>query len=247
MERQSSSAARPGSKAAADAEALARLAAQAEAAFAGTAADSSVTNGSASHGAASNGTASNGAASNSSSANGTAAGPSTVRPGAGNAGKNSGASNGTAADSTAAGPSACGTACGTLPAPCAPMAFPYIPMQNAAPVRYSRREALENGTLFPGLNLPFKAAIQAHTRLANTALVELMAIDFALQELGLYLNTHPGDQEVLQLFWSYAQLAKEGRERYQEQYGPLTQTDLTPEQGYAWLNDPWPWDVGGNR
>ena len=144
-------------------------------------------------------------------------------------------------------PSGCGADSGSLPGVCAPLAFPYIPMQGGSPVRYSRMEALETGTLFPGLNLPFKAAIQANTKLNNTALVELMALDFALQELGLYLNTHPNDQEVLQLFWSYAQLAKEGRERYQETYGPLVQTDLTPEQGYAWLKDPWPWDVGGNR
>ena len=142
---------------------------------------------------------------------------------------------------------ACGVSCGVLPGSCAPMAFPYVPLQENSPVRYSRMEALETGTLFPGLNLPFKAAIQAHTRLSNTALVELMALDFALQELGLYLNTHPRDQEVLQLYWSYVQLAKEGRERYEAAYGPLTQTCLTPEQGYAWLKDPWPWDVGGNR
>ena len=27
---------------------------------------------------------------------------------------------------------------------------------------------------------------------------------------------------------------------------PLLQTDLTPEEGYVWLKDPWPWDEGGN-
>ena len=70
------------------------------------------------------------------------------------------------------------------------MAFPYVPVQDNNPVRYSRMEALETGTLFPGLNLPFKAAIQRRTQLNNTALVELMALDFAIQELGLYLTTH---------------------------------------------------------
>jgi len=40
-------------------------------------------------------------------------------------------------------------------------------------------------------------------------------------------------------------LANEGREKYIEKYGPLKQTDLTGS-GYAWLNDPWPWDLGGN-
>ena len=68
----------------------------------------------------------------------------------------------------------------------------------------------------------------------------------AIDELGLYLTTHAQDQEALQLYWSYLKLAKEGREKYQKLYGPLLQTDPTPEDGYAWLRDPWPWDEGGN-
>ncbi|MCI8328150.1 MAG: spore coat associated protein CotJA [Oscillibacter sp.] len=139
----------------------------------------------------------------------------------------------------------CGVGAGMFPT-CAPLAFPYIPMQEQNPPRFGRAEALQAGTLFPGLDLPFKAAIQAKTKLANTALVELMALDFAIKELNLYLDTHANDQEVLQLYWSYLKLAKEGREKYEKMYGPLLSTDLTPEDGFAWLKDPWPWDVGGN-
>ena len=140
----------------------------------------------------------------------------------------------------------CGVDKGSLPGPCASLAFPFVPMQEPNPVRYSRMEALQTGTLFPGLDLPFKAAIQAKTKMANTALAELMALDFAVDELGLYLTTHPDDQEVLQLYWTYIKLANEGREKYQKMYGPLLQTDLTPEEGYVWLKDPWPWEEGGN-
>ena len=140
----------------------------------------------------------------------------------------------------------CGVDQGSLPGCCASLVFPFVTMQEPNPVRYSRMEALQTGTLFPGLDLPFKAAIQAKTKMANTALVELMALDFAVDELGLYLTTHANDQEVLQLYWSYIKLAKEGREKYQKLYGPLFQTDLTPEDGYAWLKDPWPWELGGN-
>lgn len=140
---------------------------------------------------------------------------------------------------------ACGVGQGSLPG-CAQLAFPYIPMQENNPTRYSQMEALETGTLFPGLNLPFKAAIQARTKLANTALVELMALSFAVDELGLYLTTHAQDREALELYWSYVKLLKEGQEKYQKMHGPLLQTDLTPEDGYAWLRDPWPWDFGGN-
>ena len=140
----------------------------------------------------------------------------------------------------------CGTEAGTLPGACAPMVFPYVPVQGNNPVRFSRMEALQTGTLFPGLDLPFKKAMQAKNKLANTALVELMALDFAIDELGLYLVTHSDDQEALQLYWSYIKLAEAGRKKYQQMYGPLLQTDLTPENGFVWLKDPWPWEKGGN-
>ena len=141
----------------------------------------------------------------------------------------------------------CGSDKGSLPGGCcASLAFPFIPMQEPNPVRFSRMEGLQTATLFPGLNLPLKAALQAKPKMTNTALIELMALDFAIDELGLYLVTHPQDQEVLQLYWTYIKLAQEGRAKDEKLYGPLLQTDLTPEQGYAWLKDPWPWDEGGN-
>ena len=135
---------------------------------------------------------------------------------------------------------------GTLPnGCCAPLAFPYVPVQKNDPERYSQQDALRAGTLFPGLNLPFHAQMKTKFPAVNPALSELMALDFAIDELGLYLVTHADDQEVLNLYWKYIALAKEGRARYQEQYGPLTQTTVT-EGGYRWLNDPWPWDEGGS-
>ena len=140
----------------------------------------------------------------------------------------------------------CGQNAGSLPGQCAPLAFPYVPMQDQNPPRYENQMALQTGTLFPGLDLPFKAAMIDKLKTPNTALAELMALDFAIDELGLYLTTHPKDQEVLKLYWSYIRLSQEGRKRYQAMYGPLLQTDITEDDGYIWLNDPWPWDEGGN-
>ncbi|WP_243208582.1 spore coat protein CotJB [Oscillibacter hominis] len=142
-------------------------------------------------------------------------------------------------------PNTCSTGQGGLPGPCASLAYPFVSMQCNNPERYDQNKALATGTLFPGLDLPFHAAVTSNLKV-NTALAELMALDFAIDELGLYLTTHPQDQEVLDLYWSYIKLANEGRKKYQEMYGPLLQTDLTPEEGYAWLNNPWPWEVGGN-
>ncbi len=144
----------------------------------------------------------------------------------------------------AASPS-CKAGEGTVPSHCLPLAFPYIPKQCQNPKRYDQREALQQGTLFPGLDLPFHREMKSRFPAANSALSELMALDFAIDELGLYLVTHADDQEVLELYWNYIRLAQEGRAKYEKMYGPLTQTTITPD-GYTWLKDPWPWDEGGN-
>ena len=145
-------------------------------------------------------------------------------------------------------PAACGVMDGKLPGSCASMAFPYIPTQISSDDRYTQDQALAAGTLFPGLNLPFFKAVKSKMNCTNTALCELMALGFAVNELGLYLDTHPNDKEALALYLDYVKLAREGQARYEAKYGPLQQTDVTAA-GYTWLNEPWPWDFtdGGKQ
>jgi spore coat protein JB len=102
-------------------------------------------------------------------------------------------------------------------------------------------DALANGTLFPGLNLPFHLKT-APSSLAESAFLELQALHFVLTELGLYLDTHANDSEAFGLFRQYAKLAKEGKKRYEAAYGPLTQMSAADFDRYAWLDAPWPWE-----
>lgn len=142
-------------------------------------------------------------------------------------------------------PTACGVAEGSLPGACASMVFPYIPLQGNDPERYGQSEALAAGTLFPGLNLPFFRAVKSRLKCDNDALCELMALGFAVTEMGIYLDTHKDDREALRLFTEYAAMLKDGRARYEAMYGPLQQTGVTGKDGWNWLNDPWPWDAEG--
>ncbi len=134
----------------------------------------------------------------------------------------------------------CGDACGTLPS-CAPLAVPYVPFQQQNSKTYSQADALANGTLFPGLNLPFHVKT-APGNLAETLATELQALKFVVLELGLYLDTHQDDAEAFQLFQQYAKLVEEGTRRYEAAYGPLTQRSAAQDAKYTWLNDPWPWE-----
>ncbi len=129
---------------------------------------------------------------------------------------------------------------GTLPCN-APLAVPYVPFQQSSPRRYSTMEALSEGTLFPGLDLPFH--VMKHGReIATSPRTELQALTFVIQELGLYLDTHPEDAEAFALYQNYAKLLEQGKKTYTEQYGPLVQTDAASDETYTWVDDPWPWN-----
>ena len=143
-------------------------------------------------------------------------------------------------------PGVCNVLEGALPGKCASLVFPYVPMQKENPERFNQREALEKGTLFPGLHLPFFKEMKTRMNCDNTALCELMALQFAVTELGLYLDTHPDDKEALRLLTEYAALSQEGSRRYEARYGPLQLSAVTRE-GYNWTDDPWPWEVKGGK
>ena len=137
-------------------------------------------------------------------------------------------------------PAVCDAMCGTLPS-CAPLSVPYVPFQQKGSPKYGASEALDNGTLFPWLNLPFFRKVDA-VQLPSTPLSELQALEFVLAELGLYLDTHQDDAEAMELYRQYAALEKAGRERYEAQYGPITQPATAQAKTWAWIKDPWPWN-----
>lgn len=142
----------------------------------------------------------------------------------------------------------CADGSGDLPS-CAPLAVPYVPFQQADPEQYTQVDALANGTLFPGLNLPFHIKTTPSS-LSESAILELQALDFVLDELGLYLDTHRDDREAFQLYRQYSRLAQEGRQRYEASFGPLTKLAAAQPERYEWLCDPWPWEFqqeGGTR
>lgn len=135
---------------------------------------------------------------------------------------------------------ACGDNCGTLPE-CAPLAVPYVPFQQTNPKRYAQLDALSNGTLYPGLNLPFRAAPTA-AGLPQTPMTELQALEFVLQELALYLDTHPSDGEAFELFRQYAALEQEARSSFVAVGGPVSRGETAECKNWAWAKDPWPWN-----
>ena len=128
----------------------------------------------------------------------------------------------------------------------APLANPYVPFQLENPPMYEARKGMIRGTLFPGLDLPFKGMVNLKEK-PLTPKTEMQAIAFAIQELALYLDTHPEDREALELYRNYQSVYHKCTMEYSEACGPLNHGVPVNDQRYTWLDDPWPWDLAANK
>ncbi|MDD6621060.1 MAG: spore coat protein CotJB [Eubacteriales bacterium] len=70
-------------------------------------------------------------------------------------------------------------------------------------------------------------------------LKRLSALGFAMYECRLFCDTHPDDQEALELLNSYKKKYEAVKAEFEKEFGPLTLNGYNSDD---WLNDPWPWD-----
>lgn len=67
---------------------------------------------------------------------------------------------------------------------------------------------------------------------------------FAVTDIDMFLDTHPGDTEMLKKREEYTAQLKPLIEQYEEKFGPLTKRE-NDTNTWAWGKDPWPWDTEG--
>lgn len=73
-------------------------------------------------------------------------------------------------------------------------------------------------------------------------LKQIMSLNFAINDLALYLDTHPNDTCALKMHNEYSQKVSELSNKYQALYGPLTINSSS--NTWEWINSPWPWERG---
>ncbi len=66
---------------------------------------------------------------------------------------------------------------------------------------------------------------------------KIKELNFAIIELGLYLDTHSDDRKALCLHREYTKELKELKDQYQKVYGPLS--IYYPCNKWRWLEEPW--------
>ncbi len=75
-------------------------------------------------------------------------------------------------------------------------------------------------------------------------LYQVMALSFAINDLNLYLDLHPDNKEVLDLFKKFVREEKELSSEYVKKYGPLEVTEIMGNK-FNWIDSPWPWENRG--
>ena len=124
---------------------------------------------------------------------------------------------------------------------------------------YDLVTALAEGTLFPCLNLAFfkapegKYKCQTSSTTSNISqknreemMSSLAAVSFAINDLTLYLDTHPDCSKGIVLFHQLLEQRLSLLSSFATKFYPLTQTSMVTgdydKNQYGWSEGPMPWE-----
>ena len=108
------------------------------------------------------------------------------------------------------------------------------------------KEGFLRGNLFNNLYNPYKnykyGALKP-TNKKEELLYNILMYKFALTELNLYLDTHPNNSSMLNLYNKYLLEEKKLCKQYEMNYGPLTvDGENLGTNSWNWIKSPWPWE-----
>lgn len=76
---------------------------------------------------------------------------------------------------------------------------------------------------------------------------EIDKVSFAVDDILLYLDTHPCDEKALDYYKEHVARRRQLMQEYAQAYGPLTIDDgeASCEQSWKWAQQPFPWEQKG--
>ena len=77
---------------------------------------------------------------------------------------------------------------------------------------------------------------------ANALMQTINQASFAMDDVVLFLDTHPDDANALSYFHYVAAIRRDAINAYESQFGPLTAAAENSTQTWSWLENPWPWE-----
>ncbi len=113
---------------------------------------------------------------------------------------------------------------------------------------YSPIEGFNKGNMFKKIYLQYKNHVYKLkvSSKRDELLYQIQMYMFAMKDINLYLDLHPEDDKMLKLFYDYRYKYNELKKKYESLYGPLCIENVTSTSKWTWINNPWPWDKGGN-
>ena len=76
---------------------------------------------------------------------------------------------------------------------------------------------------------------------------EYRAMCFGVQDIKLFLDTHPFHSEALGAFSHYCRAANILKKEYETKFGPLTACAAPQSNCWQWIEGPWPWEYEGGK
>jgi len=70
----------------------------------------------------------------------------------------------------------------------------------------------------------------------------LQVQNFVLDDIRLYLDTHPDDQNALEYYQKYRHLRERTVAEYVERFGPINSLQVESDSRWTWVDGPWPWE-----
>lgn len=100
------------------------------------------------------------------------------------------------------------------------------------------------------MNRPYKGngmRVNQSGRESQGALFEaIRQVSFVMDDLCLYLDTHPYDREALAMFLGKQERRNALIDEYTEKYGPIRSCQINNDGTWSWANPPMPWKVEAN-
>ena len=113
----------------------------------------------------------------------------------------------------------------------------------------STKEGFLRGNMFAELYDPYKDMTYLLLKPKNereSLMYKIMEYDFAINDLNLYLDLNPENNNMYEKFKMYIKKCMELKDEYSKKYGPLT-IEQVDSSMYKWEDNPWPWeDKGGS-
>ena len=100
------------------------------------------------------------------------------------------------------------------------------------------------GNMFPDLFNQYKLSRPYDVKGMNEQAELLTKVDaycFAAHDINLYLDTHPEDRAMINLYNELSNDSKRVIKEYESKFGPIF---VNSSEGYPWTwnNEPWPWE-----